>query len=112
MLLNVVIYVVTKLKTIMLTKLFQGVKRHLNSVFYNFHQMVDGWAEGHTHKHLKREVLVNLIEHRESYATKLQHILISSRFVIVMLCSKYITEMVIRIIFLKHSETSSWPQLV
>ena len=35
--------------------------------------MVQGWPDGHTHKHLKREVLVNLIEDREYYATKLQH---------------------------------------
>ena len=69
---NVVIYLVTKLNIITLTQLFQGAKRHLNSIFYNFHQMVHGWAEGHMHKHLKREVLVNLIEKRETYATKLQ----------------------------------------
>ena len=35
--------------------------------------MVQGWPDRHTHKHLKWEVLVNLIEDREYYATKLQH---------------------------------------
>ena len=34
--------------------------------------MVQSWPDGHTHKHLKREVLVNLIDDREYYATKLQ----------------------------------------
>ena len=51
---------------------FQGAKKHLNRIFYNFHQMVDGWVEDHTHKHLKCEVLINLIQERETYATKFQ----------------------------------------
>ena len=34
--------------------------------------MVQSWPDGHTHKHLKREVVVNLIDDREYYATKLQ----------------------------------------
>ena len=34
--------------------------------------MVHGWPVGHTHKHLKHEVVYNLIENREDYATKLQ----------------------------------------
>ena len=29
--------------------------------------------DGHTHKHLKRDVLINLIDDRQYYATKLQH---------------------------------------
>ena len=34
--------------------------------------MVYGWLDGHTFKHLKRQVLFNLIEQWETYATKLQ----------------------------------------
>ena len=34
--------------------------------------MVHGWPISHTHKHLKCEVVYNLIEHREDFATKLQ----------------------------------------
>ena len=34
--------------------------------------MVYGWPLGHKHKNLKREVLLNLIEERERFATKLQ----------------------------------------
>ena len=34
--------------------------------------MVHGWPLGHMHKNLKREVLLNLIEEREWFATKLQ----------------------------------------
>ena len=34
--------------------------------------MVHGWPVGHTHKHLKHEVVYNLIKNREDYATKLQ----------------------------------------
>ena len=34
--------------------------------------MISGWLIAHTHKHLKREVLYNLIKEREEYATKLQ----------------------------------------
>ena len=44
----------------------------MNAVFYNVHQMIPGWPVGHTHKHLKREVLVNLVKQREEFATKLQ----------------------------------------
>ena len=51
----------------------QGSTKFLNSIFANVHQMVQGWPDGHTHKHLKREVLVNLIDDREYYASKLQH---------------------------------------
>ena len=53
--------------------MFQGSMKSLNSIFVNFHQMVHLWPDGHTHKHLKCEVLVNLIDDREYYATKLQH---------------------------------------
>ena len=35
--------------------------------------MVYGWPDGHTFKHLKREVLLNLIEEREAFSSKLQH---------------------------------------
>ena len=35
--------------------------------------MVQGWPDGHTHKHLKREVLVKLIKDLQYYAMKLQH---------------------------------------
>ena len=35
--------------------------------------MVYGWPDGHTLKHLKHEVLLNLIEKREAFSTKLQH---------------------------------------
>ena len=34
--------------------------------------MVHGWPVGHTHKHLKCEVIYNLDEDREEYTTKLQ----------------------------------------
>ena len=51
----------------------QGLTKSLNSIFANVHQMVQGWPDGHTHKHLKCEVLVNLIDDREYYASKLQH---------------------------------------
>ena len=34
--------------------------------------MISWWPVAHTHKHLKREVLYNLIEEWEEYATKLQ----------------------------------------
>ena len=34
--------------------------------------MISGWPVGHMHKHLKREVLYNLIDEREEYCTKLQ----------------------------------------
>ena len=44
----------------------------MNTVFYNIHQMIPGWPVGHTHKHLKREVLVNLVQEREEFTTKLQ----------------------------------------
>ena len=53
--------------------MFQTSTKLLNSIFANFHQMVHSWPDGHTHKHLKHEVLVNLIDDREYYATKLQH---------------------------------------
>ena len=35
--------------------------------------MVYGWPDGHTFKHLKCEVLWNLIEEREAFSMKLQH---------------------------------------
>ena len=44
----------------------------MNTVFYNVHQMIPGWPVGHTHKHLKWEVLVNLVQEREEFTTKLQ----------------------------------------
>ena len=44
----------------------------MNAVFYNVHQMIPGWPVGHTHKHLKWEVLVNLVQEREEFAMKLQ----------------------------------------
>ena len=34
--------------------------------------MIHGWPVGHTHKHLKCEVVYNLIENCKDYATKLQ----------------------------------------
>ena len=34
--------------------------------------MLSGWPVGHMHKHLKREVLYNLIDEHEEYCTKLQ----------------------------------------
>ena len=34
--------------------------------------MVHGWPVGHTHKHLKRKVIYNLVEDRKEYAMKLQ----------------------------------------
>ena len=34
--------------------------------------MVHGWPVGHTHKHLKGEVIYNLVEDHEEYTTKLQ----------------------------------------
>ena len=34
--------------------------------------MISGWQVAHTHKHLKREVLYNLITEQEDYVTKLQ----------------------------------------
>ena len=46
--------------------------KNLNAIFYNVHQMVHGWRVGHTHKHLKHEVVYNLIKNHEDYATKLQ----------------------------------------
>ena len=52
---------------------FQGTTKSLNSIFANIHQMVYGWPDGHTFKHLKREVLLNLIEEREAFLSKLQH---------------------------------------
>ena len=51
---------------------FKGTTKSLNSIFLNFWQMVYGWPDGHTFKHLKRQILFNLIEHWETYATKLQ----------------------------------------
>ena len=53
--------------------MFQGSTKSLNSIFVNFHQIVYSWPDGHTHKHLKCEVLVNLIDDHEYYTTKLQH---------------------------------------
>ena len=53
--------------------MFQGLTKLLNSIFANFHQMVHSWPNGHTHKHLKHEVLVNLIDDHEYYTMKLQH---------------------------------------
>ena len=53
--------------------MLQGSTKSLNSIFANFHQMVQPWLDGHTHKHLKHEVLVNLIDDHEYYAMKLQH---------------------------------------
>ena len=47
--------------------------KSLNSIFANIHQMVYSWLDGHTFKHLKCEVLLNLIEKREAFLTKLQH---------------------------------------
>ena len=44
----------------------------MKAVFYNVHQMIPGWPVGHTHKHLKWEVLVNLVEEREEFTMKLQ----------------------------------------
>ena len=44
----------------------------MNAVFYDVHQMIPGWPVGHIHKHLKWELLVNLVEEREEFATKLQ----------------------------------------
>ena len=35
--------------------------------------MVYSWPDGHPFKHLKREVLLNLIKEREAFSTKLQH---------------------------------------
>ena len=35
--------------------------------------MVYGWPDGHTFKHLKCEVLLNLIEEKEAFSSKLQH---------------------------------------
>ena len=35
--------------------------------------MIYGWSDRHTFKHLKCEVLLNLIEEREAFSTKLQH---------------------------------------
>ena len=35
--------------------------------------MVYGWPDGHTFKHLKHEVLLNLIEERKAFSSKLQH---------------------------------------
>ena len=35
--------------------------------------MVYGWPDGHTFKHLKHEVLLNLIKEREAFSSKLQH---------------------------------------
>ena len=35
--------------------------------------MVYGWPDGHMFKHLKCEVLLNLIEEREAFLTKSQH---------------------------------------
>ena len=49
--------------------------RNLNVIFYNIHQMISRWPVGHTHKHLKREVLYNLIDEHEEYCTKLQFLL-------------------------------------
>ena len=46
--------------------------KSLNSIFYTVHQMFHSWPAGHTYKHLKREVLLNLINERETYCTKLQ----------------------------------------
>ena len=50
----------------------KGTTKSLNLIFSNFWQMVCGWPDGHTFEHLKRQVLFNLIEHWETYATKLQ----------------------------------------
>ena len=47
--------------------------KSLNSIFVNIHQMVYGWPDGHMFKHLKCEVLLNLIKEREAFSMKLQH---------------------------------------
>ena len=52
----------------------------MNALFSNIHRLIYGWPEGHNFKHLKRQVIVDLVDHRDDYYDNLKVHLVKSKF--------------------------------
>ena len=48
------------------------MQKSLNSVFANIFRLIPTWGEGFTYRHLKRQVILELIDNRDDMLTKLQ----------------------------------------
>ena len=56
------------------------MQKSLNSLFTNIFQLIPTWGEGFTYRHLKQQVILELIDNREEMLTKLQRHLDKTKF--------------------------------
>ena len=48
------------------------MQKSLNSLFANIFRLIPTWGEGFTYRHLKQQVILELIDNRDKMLTKLQ----------------------------------------